>query len=267
MILNDWLDEWIKIYKEPYLKPSSVERIRYALKHISEELRVKDIAELTAYDIDKFLSSLKLTRTRKYLYYIFSSALKKAYCIDLIEKDITLKIEPVRHKQKKGKALTLTEQTKFLKAVEKSKYRNLFYFYLYTGCRRSEALNVRWKDIDYLLKEIRISGTKTESSERTVFIIPELVDVLKRQQRLTGNCELVFPYDKSNVTHAFKKYCPDHHLHDLRHTFVTRCAESGVNINVAQRLAGHSDISTTLQIYTHVTTEFQKREFMKFKLK
>ena len=103
-------------------------------------------------------------------------------------------------------------------------------------------------------------------SEREIFLLPEIEEILERQRRQTGDGERIFPYDKNNVSHYFKKYCPNHKLHDLRHTFVTRCAESGININVAQRLAGHSDINTTLQIYTHVTTDFQRSEFKKFKI-
>lgn len=107
---------------------------------------------------------------------------------------------------------------------------------------------------------------KTESSDRVIFLNSDIIETLKNQRCFSyGN--LIFPYDKSNVSHTFKRFCPNHRLHDLRHMFITRCAESGININVAQRLVGHSDITTTLQIYTHVTTEFQREEFAKFRLK
>ena len=127
-------------------------------------------------------------------------------------------------------------------------------------------MSLEWSDVDFDLRRIHIAGTKTESSDRIMYILPELATALEEQRKATGTGVLVFPDDKTNVTHAFHRLCPEHRLHDLRHTFVTRCAESGININVAQQLAGHSDISTTLKIYTHVTTEFTKTEFAKFKL-
>lgn len=266
MTLETWLAEWLKTYKALYLKKSSIERIKYTIKHVPTWLNEKKLRELKAYDIDKAISQCKFSRTRKYVYYVLTNALKKAYRLDLLDFDITAKIEPVKHKPKKGKALTKSEQIAFLRAIKGCKYRNLFEFYLYTGCRRSEALSLKWSDIDYKFKEIYIHGTKTETSERVLFLLPPIEEILKRQKKISGNVEKIFPYEKANVSHIFKKYCPTHHLHDLRHTFVTRCAENGININVAQRLAGHSDISTTLQIYTHVTSEFQKQEFMKFKL-
>ena len=264
---GEFLEYWLNVYKKPYIRESSVYRIKTVLrKHVPQELKNKRLDELKAFDFDVALSKCEYERTRKYLYFVFTNSIRKAYRLDLVKNDLSAKIELVRHRQKKGKALSKTEQEDFLKVIEKSRYRNLFEFYIYTGCRRSEALGLRWKDVDYKLKTIYVHGTKTESSDREIFLLPEIEEILERQRRQTGDGERIFPYDKNNVSHYFKKYCPNHKLHDLRHTFVTRCAESGININVAQRLAGHSDINTTLQIYTHVTTDFQRSEFNKFKI-
>lgn len=49
--------------------------------------------------------------------------------------------------------------------------------------------------------------------------------------------------------------------HSLRHTFTTRMCEAGVNIKVIQDTLGHTDISTTLNIYTDVTKELKTAEF------
>ena len=51
------------------------------------------------------------------------------------------------------------------------------------------------------------------------------------------------------------------HPHSLRHTFTTRMCEAGVNIKVIQDALGHSDISTTLNIYADVTKEMKAAEF------
>lgn len=264
-ILGDWLSEWIRVYKQPYLKPDSLRRLNDVIKkHIPDWLKKRQLKSLKALDIDKALSECIYPRSRKYLYHVLTSSLKRAYCLDLIKIDVCAKIEPVRYRQRKGAALTLTEQTDFLKAIQCSKYRYYFEFLLLTGCRRSEALALQWADINTDLKEIYIHGTKTVSSERTIFIIPAIAEVLENQRKMSTTGIFVFPYNKSNVTHAFKKFCPKHKLHDLRHTFVTRCAECGINVKVAQKLVGHSDINTTLQIYTHVITDFQRSEFEKF---
>jgi site-specific recombinase XerD len=45
-------------------------------------------------------------------------------------------------------------------------------------------------------------------------------------------------------------------MHSLRHTFATRCIERGVSIKALQRIMGHANIATTLDIYVHVSDEF-----------
>ena len=60
---------------------------------------------------------------------------------------------------------------------------------------------------------------------------------------------------------------PNFSCHSLRHTFVTRLCEAGVNIKVIQALAGHSGSDVTLDIYTSVTKEFRDREFEDFQKK
>lgn len=267
MKLKEWLAEWLAIYKEPYITRGSVERLEGVIRlHVPAWLKELPLEDIRALDVDRAIAACKAARTRKYLYFTLRNALRKAYCVDLIPHDITQKIESVRYRAKTGRALTVTEQSQFLERAKDCKYINLFKFYLLTGARRAEALSLKWSDIDYSLKQIHIKGTKTESSDRIVYILPELAATLEEQFKLTGTGVLVFPYNKTNVSHTFHRLCPDHCLHDLRHTFVTRCAESGINVNVAQQLAGHSDISTTLKIYTHITTEFSKAEFAKFRL-
>lgn len=65
--------------------------------------------------------------------------------------------------------------------------------------------------------------------------------------------------DKDNVILLPKFSC-----HTLRHTFTTRLCESGINIKVIQSVLGHSDVSTTLDIYADVTRDLQKAEMQTF---
>ena len=176
------------------------------------------------------------------------------------------KAEPVKHRAKVGEALTLSEQREFLRKVENHYMRNLFEFYLYTGVRRCEALALRWSDVDFNSETILIRGTKTLSSFRRLDMLPHVRELLQRQKRQCPDSLLVFPYKKCYVSEVFKRFCPAHKLHDLRHTFVTRCAECGINVNVCQSLAGHSDIKVTLQTYTHTTNSFRRSEYQKFSI-
>lgn len=57
---------------------------------------------------------------------------------------------------------------------------------------------------------------------------------------------------------------PRFNCHTLRHTFTTRLCESGINIKVIQSVLGHSDVSTTLDIYADVTKDLKRNEISKF---
>lgn len=59
---------------------------------------------------------------------------------------------------------------------------------------------------------------------------------------------------------------PPFSCHSLRHTFTTRLCEKGVNVKVIQDVLGHSDFSTTMDIYTDVTKDLKKQEFASFNL-
>ena len=65
--------------------------------------------------------------------------------------------------------------------------------------------------------------------------------------------------DKDNVI-----LLPNFSCHTLRHTFTTRLCESGINIKVIQSVLGHSDVSTTLDIYADVTKDLKKEEMQTF---
>lgn len=263
--LGAWLAEWFNVYKLPTLAQSSAENIERTIRlHIPQWLKDLPLDELDAFTIDKALSSIRSTRMRKYAFYVLNNSLHKAFCLDYIETDIMQKAEKVKHTPKSGEALTVTEQREFLRKVGNHYMRNLFEFYIYTGVRRCEALNLRWSDVDFEEETFLIRGTKSKSSFRRLDMLPYIKELLRRQKIQCPDSEFVFPYKPCIVSRTFHKFCPIHRLHDLRHTFVTRCAECGINPNVCQSIAGHSNIKTTLGIYTHTSTQFRRAEYQKF---
>ena len=267
LTLGAWLSEWYNVYKLPTVSKSSAENIERVIRlYIPQWLKDLPLSALRAFTIDKALSGIPSTRMRKYAFHVLNNSLNKAFRLDFIETDIMKKAEPVKHRAKVGEALTVSEQREFLRKVENHYMRNLFEFYLYTGVRRCEALALRWSDVDFNSETILIRGTKTLSSFRRLDMLPHVRELLQRQKRQCPDSLLVFPYKKCYVSEVFKRFCPAHKLHDLRHTFVTRCAECGINVNVCQSLAGHSDIKVTLQTSTHTTNSFRRSEYQKFSI-
>lgn len=269
--LGVWLSTWFEIYKKPYLKPYSLRNIEQMIRiHTPAWLKDMKMKNIKVFDIDRALSALPIGRTYVYLRQVLNSAFSKAQTLGIVEINVVKLTDRISYKKKRSKALTISEQKQFLERLEKSNYKWLMLFYLHTGVRRAEALTLKWSDIDYENKLILINGTKTEDSERYIILTPAVIEILAQQKKLLEKIKksgaLVFPYNIQTASKQFKALCPNHHLHDLRHTFITRCAESGVNVAVCQQLVGHSTADMTMNVYTHVMDEFKRKEAAKFSI-
>lgn len=277
--LGEWLQEWYTIYKVPNLAAYSLRNIEQMIRlHIPEELKRQPLSGITAYDVEKALFRLGNTRTRVYTRQVLFSAFSKAEKLGFISRNIMDGVDHVRYRKRRSKALSVSEQREFLQALEQSRYKWLMLFYLHTGVRRTEALTLEWRDVDYEGRLLLIRGTKTEQSCRYIPLTEEVAAILEGQRRQNKKerkarkqgkyhaapDSIVFPFAREQTSREFKKLCPSHHLHDLRHTFITRCAESGVNVTVCQQIVGHSTADMTLNVYTHVMDEFKRKELEKF---
>jgi len=145
------------------------------------------------------------------------------------------------------------EKARFLSIIKNEKHLQLFKFYLLTGCRRSEALNLQWSDIDLEQKQLTFKKTKTKK-ERTLPISLELMQVIMSLDRSQPK---PFDYTSHWVIHLFKRYRDKAgirkslHLHCLRHTAASDLVRKGIHLTKIAKMLGHSSTATT-EIYTHV---------------
>lgn len=264
MKLKTWLNDWINVYKKPFVKPHTVANIKSVINtHVSERLLSTELSNITALEVQRTLNNVKLSRTRLDLYDIFNSSFNIAYRSGLIKLDISSLLVKPKHKKEVGQALTSDEIIKFINAITGQRLYYYYMFCLLSGCRRSEALSLRWEDIDEETGLIHIRGTKTESSDRYIPYFNEIKELFKPLKRKTVK---VFSHRADYVSKQFSRYCSNHSLKDLRHTFATRCLECGINIKVVQKWLGHTRLDTTANIYTHVQNDFVLEESQKFRL-
>lgn len=279
--LGEWLAEWFTTYKRPYLRPYSLRNIEQMIRlHTPAWLKAMRMRDICVLDLDKALAELPNGRTMQYARQTWHNAFAKACKLGIVERNVVDLTDAVKYKKKHGNPLNVKERRDFLEAIKGKRLQWLMLFYMLTGVRRTEALTLEWSDIDEDERLILIRGTKTEGSYRSIPLTDDLKYVLSEQRKQNEADKLrkgrgkfhearenmVFPFSAEYVSRTFKELCPAHHLHDLRHTYITLCAESGVNVRVCQQLVGHSTAALTLNVYTHVIDEYKRKEAAKFTL-
>ena len=151
---------------------------------------------------------------------------------------------------------------------------------VYAGLRIGEILGLRWQDVDLRTRSMHIRqasyrgtiGTpKTKGSKRTLPIPAPLAEALQRHHQRSGSHDgLVFP-TSAGTPHSDTNLAARHlkpagkkigapwiGWHSLRRTHATLLSESGASPKDAQAQLGHSNISTTMDIYTQPTPTHQR---------
>lgn len=270
----DWLNEWFATYKVPNLKDGGYDMGNTIKKHVKPNMVDKALTLVDSLDITKCINCVTSERMRQFVYSIFNQSFCKACDLHLIDINPMDGVDTIDHEYENGRTLELQEQREFLCQCKKDKtFSALFQFYLLTGARPSEPLTIKWSYVKD--NSIRIDGAKTKLSDRELPLFPALKKLL---DGIPKKGDLIFPFTYSRVrkhfekirnTLSFAKLQIDNAEHlftlkDLRHTFGTRCIESGVNMKTLQKWLGHSNYKTTESIYTHITSEFEQKEIQKF---
>ena len=127
-----------------------------------------------------------------------------------------------------------------------------------TGCRRSEILALRWEDVDFEARELRLRDSKT--GPRVVPLSPSAVELLAELPRSAGS-RWVIPGRKpgthmvrlGNAWRLLRKRAGLHdvRLHDLRHSFASSALALGESLPMIAKLLGHRQIASTAR-YAHL---------------
>lgn len=265
-LLYEYVEKWLNEIKAPKIKRKSLNVLKSAFTlYIKPVIKDKPLNKVRTPEMLKAIENCPYSYMRQVVYNVLRAVFKRAYQYDLIADNPAEKLDFVYHKRKKGRALTHEEQTAFIQAIQDDHTRPLWLFYLLSGVRCQEALTLLWDDIDYDHNRIFIRGTKTETSERYIPLFPQIAELLKEIPRTGAN---VFPYTYRAVQCAFYRIRKQSGLifriHDLRHTFATRCLESGITTKTVSKWLGHKHTATTDEIYSHLLTEFERAEVAKF---
>ena len=186
-------------------------------------------------------------------------------------------IERITPKLKKLKLPTQEQFKRWLEEMDKlrspwsERAVDTVRFLAFTGCRKNEAANVTWADVDFDLGKITVRVTKN-GQERTIPIITDARSLLE-QMRAERNDEPltagVLPLHECQVTmdRAAKAVGMERITHhDLRHLFATRCIEAGVDIPTVSRWLGHLDGGAlAMKVYGHLRDQHSQAMAQKVK--
>jgi integrase len=146
---------------------------------------------------------------------------------------------------------------------------------LFTGCRRSEILSLKWDQVRLDEDRIFLRDTKNGRS-RTVHLNVRAKDVLvdlsgrREQEARTAASFYVFPSRQGtrkghlfDLRKPFEKAChvaeiEDFRVHDLRHTFASMAVSGGASLFDVQKLLGHQDVAMTRR-YAHLSDDGLRR--------
>jgi len=220
------------------------------------------IAQLRKKNLKTSSVNRKISTLKNYLKFLHTEKI-----IDQIDFQ---EFESLSSVKKIPKAISKSQMEQIFEDLKKSKQTNAGLYILIlkliylSGLRISEALNLKWSDINHQDNSIYVYGKG--SKERKVFIIN---DYLVQLKNLEKNNQYIFTINKKKIStrsvNKFLQNCYDNSLiknklssHIFRHSFATTMLENNADIRHIQKLLGHSSISTT-EIYTKVAKSMKKR--------
>lgn len=288
--LKQWLNVWKIRVKENTFASYETHVYRHLIPYFQQVGDVS-IGELTAQDIEKFYrykadSGMKVN-TILHIHSTIRCCLNYAVKHDFIDTNVAYKAEKPKKTAFRTETLSISELNELINASKDTILYTPIVLAIELGLRRSEALGLRWCDIDFERRKVYIQHTfiqfykngktitlssdetKTLSSKRTLTLPPNLAvhlqtikDRLKPDLNtsvcLADSGKVITPnqLDKRFKTLISKVTQKHIRYHDLRHSCATYLHEEmGYDIKDIQEYLGHSTISTTANIYTHFSNK------------
>lgn len=301
MTLGEWMDKWLDEYMIFTVRESTLDSYRCLTENqVKRFIGEKQLSSLTTAELQKFYIKIKnegrVKPNRDGSYELADSMVRKIHMMlhealdtavseRLIAKNPTIGTTIPKNNYPEKLVLGDEQLETFLEAIKHEEYWcDFFYVEVMTGLRRGEICGLKWSDIDFEDKKLRIERsvavkkgggvsigeTKTQTGTRNIFMPPSVAQVLQKRKQ-TAITEWVFPafLNPEQPIHpavAYRKLkvilkhaeLPMLRFHDLRHTFATHAMKGGVDAKTLSGILGHTNASFTLDTYTHVTSDMQK---------
>ncbi len=234
------------------------------LKHAN-----KEIAVLSKQDVISFLAQAKENNVSNATLSLMHSSLK-FFLQQHLKLPIVDDIKIPKKAKKLPSVLTMNEVRDIFRNTRHGRNRLVLQFIYSTGCRVSEAVNMRTEDVDWENGTAQVKGGKGNKDRIIVLSQKWIGNVKKYLNKKKVKSPFLFskkngkPLSTDTIERIIRQAAEEVGIekrvtpHVLRHSFATHLLESGENIRKIQVLLGHANLSTT-SIYTHVSKEELKK--------
>lgn len=278
-------DEFVLLKKRTW-KPSSVSTFIKRYWYVKHFFKDTEVEQLT---VKKYILFLEYLDKKG-----FSNSYKNkiVYCLKEVCKyaEINYGTKTVvpyqvpRYKEKKRTYTVWTKEdfSRFIAEEDSFVYKQFFTFLFFSGCRRGEAMALRFQDIDFEKRKAfiqhslahrmkgqprELTSTKTEAGNRVIPLTEKAFTACLAMreylyQKGQNNAQnYVFggqkPLSETSIDRhkdkaIAKAGVPRIRIHDFRHSFVSMLVESGADVSVISKYVGHANITETLNTYTHL---------------
>ena len=303
--VGDFLQRWLKDYAVPNTRARTAERYESDIRlHISPALGHIPLSRLAPADIQtmeaRLLARGSSPRSVQHVHTVLRQALKHAMRWGIVYRNPAEGVDPPRPQRREIQPPDADGVVQILRGAKETPYHAVFHFMAFTGCRRGEALGLRWCDVDLengsaaivqTLQRLKGRGLifqppKSSKSRRSIALDAQTIGMLRdhrglqllRQMEIASGYDdrgLVFPnvlggpLDPSVLTRNFEKLVrkvrlTNVRLHDLRHFHATLLLKAGTHPKIVQERLGHSSIMVTLDTYSHVVPGLQEKAASSF---
>ena len=250
----------------------------------------------TLFEVEKSKDTLSPKTARNYHSFV-SAVLSYAVKMDILSTNPASRVTLPPMEQKEKEVYTIEEAQTFIERLTEAplKYQAFCILAIYGSFRRSELLGLEWSDIDFDNRIVTVRRTSQYTKEKGVFTdttktkksqrslkLPAGVFAVLRQHKAAQSAERLAMGDRwhdndrlfvdaeGNPMHPntpyrwLKQFCEATGqrflgIHQFRHLNATLLINSGTDARTVSSALGHSQVSTTLNIYTHTFAEAQAR--------
>lgn len=208
--LEEWLKEWMRVYKKPYISPRTYQGYVEKSKTILEHLGNMQLQKIELYHLQKFISDLqnegKSPKSLRHYYSILKMCFDDAIMCRHISLNPTRNLKLPSMRRKELNIMTKEEQLVFEGFMKKYRMGTAYIVLVNTGLRAGELSGLTWKDVDFenkalyvrrgmqkittydddfnkIKRERKVTDVKTENSYRVVPMLDKVVRILQEYKK------------------------------------------------------------------------------------